>query len=133
MYDEPEESYQLIPPFIIWTFVIILTLTFATVAGVKVYQHYQLGIENDNTQIIRQSNQYVTSKQEHLVTLMADYRDLQVKIDVLSKDPSNSTTVAGMQDQERAIVREMRQTTATLQPDQIPPDIARFLAESSYR
>ncbi len=133
MYDEPEESYRFIPPFIIWTFVIILALTFATVAGVKVYQHYQLGIENRNTQIVRQSNQYVTSKQEHLVTLMADYRDLQVKIDVLSKDPSNMTTVAGMQDQERAIVREMRQTTATLQPDQIPPDIARFLAESSYR
>ena len=107
-----------------------VALVLAVVVGTAVYQHFAVGLENQRTQNVRQTNQYVTSQQVHLTTLYADYRDLDTQIAKYAPDPANAALVAGFRDQQRAILRGMRATTATIEPSQVPADVARLLAQN---
>lgn len=77
---------------------------------------------NLDTQAIRQSNQYVTTQQTQLRQWHAAWSRIDADI-AAGKTPEPQGRA-----QQRAIVDQMRQAADTLQPDQVPPDIAAFIA-----
>lgn len=72
---------------------------------------------NVNTDITRQTNQYVTTQQQALVQKMSDYQRIG------AERPGQPPTP-----QQKAIVEEMRFIMGTLTPEYIPPAVAQFMA-----
>lgn len=85
-------------------------------------------ILDQQTEANRNSVQYVSTTQNVLRDSMEDYLELDVKIAELSQDPANQDIVDGMRAQQLAILSEMRGKADTLDPDQVPPEVAEFLA-----
>lgn len=115
---------------VVWAALGTVLLVLLIILGTAIYQHFETGLENQHTTNIRQTNQYVTSQQQHLVSLYADYRDLDTRAAVLGADPANANAVSAMRDQQRAIITEMRRTAVTLEPAQVPVDVAVLLSQN---
>lgn len=76
----------------------------------------------------RSSNEYVTTKQTVLLQYVQDYYKTDAKIAELSTNPDNAALVMSLKGQQISTVNMIRQQSNLLQPDQIPPEVARFLA-----
>jgi hypothetical protein len=120
-YHPYRETAKHTPLFFIWILLAVLGAMLATGAWLTYERHYQ----NQQTNITRQTNQYRTSTQQHLIVLMASYGDLDAKAGQYAGSPA---AVQGFRDQQRAIVLEMRQQAATMEPADVPPEVRQFLA-----
>ena len=108
--------------WVIWGFILLVAIS----AGLYFVQPYFIAKE---TQTIRQSNAYVTSKQVALTTFKADYDRLEVQLSSLRHDgvEKNKDLISALEGQEQGIIRQMKQE-AGLIPDQVQPDVRAFLS-----
>ena len=104
-----------------WFWVAVLVL--ATAAGSYYVWPW---FANRETEVTRQSNQYITTKQSALRTMKLSYDELEVQIATLSNSSSNSGIIISMRVQQRSLVDQMKQE-ADLIPGHVPQDIAEFL------
>jgi hypothetical protein len=107
-----------------WVFGVVLV-----VATGVIFSLVGLGLTpwqiRQETKIIRASNSYITSKQDALMTLKADYDRLGPEIE-RAKDPMLKEALQGQRD---GIVWAMRQEAAHI-PDDVPPPVAALLRGS---
>ncbi len=75
----------------------------------------------------RSSNEYVTTKQTVLIQYVQDYYKTDAKIADLSTNPDNEAIVKSLKGQQISTVNMIRQQAGLLMPDQVPPDVVRFL------
>ena len=113
----------------IWFYVFVIFIVTCIVGGFVYYAVMPYAM-NKETQIIRNTNQYVTTGQTGLTTFKADYDKLEVKKAELSKADAkgNAKIISAMEAQQAGIVRQMKQICATLRPEQIPPDIQAIIS-----
>jgi hypothetical protein len=76
------------------------------------------------TQITRESNAYVTSKQTALRSWMLGWQDLEVQKEQIQTLSLREAVSA----QQKGIVRQMKEEADTISPGYIPMDIKTFLA-----
>lgn len=105
-------------------FVILLVLA-GIFVGIPVgYYEVLPWFYNKDTQAVRESNQYVFSEQRHLMVLLANYNNLQAKID---KDAAYPNLVNDYRVQQKNLVEQMRELSATLNATQIPPSVNQLI------
>ena len=91
--------------------IVLLAIPFGAAFYYVTYQQTAgVAVANADTDVTRQSNQYVTTQQERLFTLMNGYER------------------AASDGQRRAIIEQMESVAGTLTADRIPAPVARFLA-----
>lgn len=105
-----------------WALGILLLL--ATVAVVYAVQPSFLYMENQN---IRASQGYITTQQSALRQYKTSYDVVSTRLAETPDDESHRLHRRGLQDQQRSIILQMRQS-ADLIPGNVPPDIRDFLA-----
>lgn len=102
--------------------VLILALPFAMGGYGLVFQRvFGVANANVNTDITRQSNQYITTQQQALSQKLEDWKRVDAQAATVA-DP------APLRAQQAAIVSSMRTVTVTLAPDRVPADVRAFLA-----
>jgi hypothetical protein len=77
----------------------------------------------------RNSQEYITTTQRVLQEKLTTYLNLETEVAELSRGSDNNNIIAGMRAQQKAILNEMRSLVETIDPQQIPPNVAKFLAE----
>ncbi|MEI8067929.1 MAG: hypothetical protein WCG91_03215 [Candidatus Shapirobacteria bacterium] len=99
-------------------------------AGCLVYYYAVKTAETKiDTNIIRNSNEFVQTKQNLLIKLVSDYQDLEVKILEYSKDKSNDAIVAGLEAQEKAIIKRINAERVYIEKEFVPESVVSFLQE----
>jgi hypothetical protein len=121
--DDVEEHATVMGIGLAW-WIIALLVVFGTVASVYWVSPWFM---KKDTEITRQSDQYVTTKQAALRELKTSYDALATRLADLNKEPAgNAGVISGVVVQQKSIVAQMREQ-ADLIPDHIPPDIKSFL------
>jgi Tfp pilus assembly protein PilN len=107
--------------WVAYWWVIILALILATsIVGYAVKPYFV----RQDTRIIRQSNGYVTSHQQALETMRADYDGLDVRLADLGD--GNPQLTDALRAQQAGLRRQM-QAEAALIPDDVPIDVRPLL------
>lgn len=89
-----------------------------TGSGLLWLRTFGVPIQNARTDITRQSNQYLTTKQTELVTLMQEHERIGME-----------AGQAGAA-QRAAIIAKMRVAVATMEPGDVPSEVATFLTRN---
>jgi hypothetical protein len=103
---------------VVWVIALFVILSLLTLGGYLLRPIFY----NLDTQAVRQSNQYVTTQQTQLRSWYTAWQRLDAEI------AAGRTPEAQGRAQQRAIVEQMRQAADTMTPDQVPTDVAAFLA-----
>ncbi len=109
------------------TYVVLVILGLSLLSGV-VYWQFAPYFMRKETQVTRQSNQYITSHQTALRTFKSDFDNNEVRLASLRKDATgNATVISNIESQQAGIIRNMK-AERDLIPNDVPPDIQQFLA-----
>ncbi len=111
-----------------YAIVIFGLIVLGTVATIKWNDWFGTDLANSRTNVIRESNENVQSKQVQLINLIQQWNRLETEIKDIAGDPSRAESVATRRNQQAGIVDSMCQLKVTLPGDQLPDDVARFLA-----
>ena len=84
----------------------------------------QLPWQNINTQVVRNSNQFVTS----IVTELQDKQLQWESIDVEITKTKDADTLAGLKSQQNALVRAMKEKAQLIDAKFIPTEVSAFIA-----
>jgi len=86
-----------------------------------------LGVErwrqNRLTEIMRQTNQYVTTQQTMMLTWADEYRENEIK----AAETSNAEVKTALRSQNMALCEQMRQSSVRIDAQYIPADVSIIL------
>lgn len=114
-----------------YVFVLFGLIVLGTVMTIKWNDWFGTELANSETNVIRESNENVQSKQVQLVNLIQQWNRLETEIKDLSADPSRAESVASRRNQQAGIVDSICSLKVTMPESRIPDDVRRFLATHS--
>ncbi len=108
-----------------------IALVIVTVAGASMlWLVFLPAIKNRQTEVTRNTNEFVQAKQTVLITLMQDYT--RVDSDA-ARLPEGDPSLPALRGQQQAIIERMVQEANYIDADQVPPDVRAFLAAKGVR
>jgi len=124
MYNDGPETHAEFMGIAIGWWLLIGGLVLATSATAVCVQPW---FTQKNTEITRQSNEYITAKQSALRSLKNSYDALESRKISIEQSPDNIMLVQSISLQQLNIIKQMREL-ADLIPGHVQDDIATFLS-----
>jgi hypothetical protein len=120
MFNDTKESARLWVQIILWVVIGSIVFGGCHLVALKAWPIYRgLWFEG-----MRSGNEYISTQESMLYTMMQDYEDLEVQ-KATASDPDVITAIEG---QQLAILDRMKRGVGTIE-GHVPSDIARFLAQ----
>ena len=113
-----------------WAFWIPLAMVSAIIIGMVMYYGVLPTIYNQETKAVRNSNQYITSKQDLMLNLINEYYELESDISELKGQPNTKSIIDGKKHQQVVIIVRVQSEANKLQAQYIPETVSEFLQET---
>lgn len=105
----------------------IVAIAFAGTVATGLYWITNATMRNLETEAIRNSNQYVQTKQDLLFKLMDDYTQLESEVIILQAQGGQDELISAKRGQMIATLTRMHDEAGLIDADKIPAEVARFL------